>query len=386
MRVAIICDSVTSAIAGSFVSTIRFAKILSKRGNHIILISSRLPNTKKIDFFEGIKIYNLPAILIPKTDKKISIAISSSRTIKKILEEEKIEVIHTMLPTPLSIAAMKAAKKLKLGIVAHAHSQPDNLTIFLPKWMQKKVNIWGYKYINWNYNKSDVVACPSPFSERLMKSYGLKRKTEVVSNGVDTKIFKKIKVSISFLKKFKVSKKSKKILFVGRLEPEKNIGLLINAVPLINKKFENFELYVVGAGTQRAYLEKLVGDLKVKDKVKFLGRVSDRELVEAYNICDIFVLPSFVELEGMVVLESMACGKPILISNSKLSASSDFVNGNGFKFDPLSVEDFATKSLKLLTNPSLLKKMSDRSYILGKSYDINNSVDKLEKIYRSVIK
>jgi glycosyltransferase involved in cell wall biosynthesis len=80
----------------------------------------------------------------------------------------------------------------------------------------------------------------------------------------------------------------------------------------------------------------------------------------------------------------MACGKSLLISDSKASASQYFVKGNGFKFNPKSVEDFTKKSLYLLKNKKLLKSMSEKSYKLVKSYDINKSVDKLEEVYHSL--
>ena len=104
----------------------------------------------------------------------------------------------------------------------------------------------------------------------------------------------------------------------------------------------------------------------------------------AYSCGDIFVLPSLAELEGMAVLESMCCKNPLLIANSKESASVDLVDGNGFLFAPKDPKDLAKKALILLKNEKLRKKMALKSFENSKSYDILKSVDKLEAIYDSV--
>jgi len=106
----------------------------------------------------------------------------------------------------------------------------------------------------------------------------------------------------------------------------------------------------------------------------------------AYNASDIFVLPSIAELEGMAVLEAMACGKPIIIANSKESASRYFVDNNGFLFEPQNAVDLAEKILTIISNKELREKMGQRSLEISKDYDIGKSVLKLEQLYYSLLK
>jgi glycosyltransferase involved in cell wall biosynthesis len=108
--------------------------------------------------------------------------------------------------------------------------------------------------------------------------------------------------------------------------------------------------------------------------------------VHAYNASDIFVLPSLAELEGMVVLEAMACGKPMIISDAKMSASKFFVNGNGFLFETQNHEHLAEQVLKLITDADLRKKMGKVSFEKAKHYDIHKSVEMLEKVYYKALK
>jgi glycosyltransferase involved in cell wall biosynthesis len=202
----------------------------------------------------------------------------------------------------------------------------------------------------------------------------------VVSNGINLEDFGPAQVG-DFHKRFNIPNDAVKLLFVGRLYPEKSIDTLIKAVPHIIKEYPKTHLMIAGAGHLRPKLEKLVHSLNVNKYVSFLGLVSDEDKLLAYNASDIFVLPSLAELEGMVVLEAMACGKPIIISDAIGSASRFFVDGNGFLFKTQDHLDLAQQVLKLITNPELREKMGAVSFEKAKNYDIHKSVEMLEKVY-----
>jgi len=387
LRIAIVCDGVNKFVAGSSNSSIHFSELLSKRGHKVIIISSGSSKTLEINTHKRIKIYCLPGFPVPKSNKTLYFAYPNSKIVMDILKEERINIVHFMLPTPLSFSAISAANKLHLRIIGHSHTQPENWIAQVP-WVfdviKKVIVSWGYKFLIRVYSKADAIICPSEFCEKLLKSNGLKKKTYVISNGVNTSVFK-IQDSKRYAKDYSLSAETKKILFVGRLEPEKNVSLLIKSLKYVKRRFKNFEVCIVGVGSLKEHLIKLAKELYVEQKVRFIGCVPIKELVRIYNFCDIFVLPSFVELEGMVVLEAMACAKPILVADSPDSASPFLIRNNGFLFNPKSPEDLACKTIKLLKNNRLRMTFSKESYKRSKEFDINCSVLKLEKAYFDII-
>jgi glycosyltransferase involved in cell wall biosynthesis len=383
MNIAMVCDPVMYQSGGSDVSTVRFAKLLKKRGHKVIFIAARLDRTKKIDYYDTIKVHCFRSMSLPFLNTKFRIILPTVKSMKRIFVNEHIDVVHVMHPLPSAKSAIKAAKSLNLKIVTHSHARPENVFwMFIPKILRlKKLNDYFYKSVLKVYTKADATICPTKFAEKSLKQYEPKLNTAVITNGVDTKKFCKMNAT-PLKKKYKINSKDKIILFVGRLHPEKNVATIIKAMPYLLKKDKNVRLLIAGEGYLRSTFVSLAKKLNAAESITFLGNVRNDKIAEVYNIADVFVLPSIIEIEGMVVLEAMACAKPILIANSKHSAAPQFVNGNGYLFETKSPTDFANKAFNILKNPKLKNAMGKKSLALSKSYDINNSVLMLEKVYR----
>ncbi len=380
MNIAIVCVSVNLQNAGSLVSTWRFATNLAKRGHNVVLITTGKENSVKS--MESVKVIRFKAWPTLGTEGTFRMLLYiSSKKLKNIFVEENIEIVHFMLPTPLCFFATKAAKELNLPLIGHSHTQPENLLIPV-KLNIHFLNSLFYRYLIWFYSRAKVIVCPTKFAEQKMIEHGLKTKTTVISNGVELDKFKKAVVPETFYRAFELEKKEKHILFVGRIWPEKNIPTLIRALPLILESIPEAHLDIVGKKENHySSLKRLVKKLGLEKKVTFLGKVSHEDLNNAYNACTVFCLPSYVELEGMVVLEAMACGKPIIVSNSPQSASQYYVNGNGFVFNANDSNDLAEKIMRVLSNKTLQKKMVAKSLSIVKGLTMEKSISKLEELY-----
>lgn len=380
-----ICDPIGDYKAGVLMSVLRFSKLLTKRGHHVIFIGARTKENLTHDLYYDMKAYRFRSIPLPKSGGW-HLAFPTVNEVKKVLQDEQIDVVHIILPMSAALVATKAARSLGIKIVAHSHSQPENLFMGVPKALGRPLldRAWN-TYLAWIYSKAESIIYPSEMARELLENLTDKNKHSVViSNGIDTDEFKPIDVG-DFYERYDIPTDTVKLLFVGRLFPEKSVDTLIKAIPLIIARHPEAHIMIVGGGHLRPKLEALATDLKIQTHVTFLGLVSEEDKVLAYNACDIFVLPSFAELEGMVVLEAMACGKPIIISDSKMSASRYFVDGNGFLFETANHRDLAEQALRLITNVELRREMGEASLEKSKDYDIHRSVDKLEEVYRQAL-
>jgi len=385
LSIAIVNDAVTDCIAGSFISTLRFAERLSARGHNVIFIAARSVEHPVSDYHKNIRVYRFRSVLLPKTEGQIHLCFPKISELKKIFTDEKVTVVHVMIPTFSAVAALKASKSLGIPSVAHSHTQPENIFLHLPSFLPVTVlNRVFYLYLKWLYGKSDAIIFPSTFSKNRFSNFKTDaRRQEVITNGVDTTVFHPASAT-SFFEKFGLNRSQKHILYLGRLHPEKSVDTLLRAVPLILQKAPNTHFLIAGFGHLRQELERIAANLEVSKNITFCGKLSDEDVVHAYNASDIYVLPSLAELEGMTVLEAMACGKPILIANAPESAARYFVDGNGLLFEPENAADLAAKAITLLTDTELLSCSAARSLSKSHEYDIRQSVLRLEALYLSL--
>lgn len=369
-NIAYIIDPVNLS-TGAYKSTIRTMNLLPRNKYKIIVIADSSPASIQADFPKDAKVYrtrSLPLFF----DRNQWLAIPTEKELQEIFEKEKIDIVHTIMPTIASLKSIKIAKRMGKKVVSHSHTQPENFSPYIPGVLAHASRFLLYKYLAHFYKKADRVICVSKFGQDLLMNQYDASNTQVISNGVDTEKFCLNGVVPRF----------NKILYVGRLDPEKDIPTLIRAI----KVLENSDVYlnIVGKGGQENKIRRLVKNLNLENRVALLGRISENKLIKEYQSADIFVLPSAAELEGMVVLEAMACGKPIIIANSPDSASRFFVEGNGYLFQPRDYSDLAYKIKSIIENPKLQKEMSEKSRKISKKYDIRTSIKKLQEIYDSL--
>lgn len=387
LNIAMICDPIGPNKSGVVVSTLRFSKLLKNKGHHVIFIGARLKEHREHSYHDGVKAYRYRGLPVPKSGGW-RLAFPTVKELKKVFQEEKINVVHILLPMSGAVIAIKAAKALNIKIVAHSHSQPENLFMDMPKIIQPTLGkIWN-KWLAWVYNKAEIIIYPSKFGHEILHHLTEKDKPfMVVSNGVNIERYKpKDTKDISdFHDRFNIPKDTINIVYVGRLYPEKSIDTLIKAIPHIIKEHKKTHIMLAGAGHMRPKLEKLVDSLNINKHITFLGLVNDEDKILAYNAGDIFVSPSFAELEGMTVLEAMACGKPVIVPNAQMNAARFFIDDNGFLFETENYTDLADKILKIIQDTDLRKKFGENSLEKSKNYAINKSADLLEEVYYSVL-
>jgi len=211
-----------------------------------------------------------------------------------------------------------------------------------------------------------------------------------VPNGVDSEHFRPEVKSEEILSRHGLSLNNKVIIFVGGLDKAhyfKGIDYLIQAFMLVNQRMPETRLMIVGEGDLVEEYKSLAAQLQISDRIVFTGGVGHDDLPKYYNSADLGVLPSIDKSEafGIVLIEAMACAKPVVASNLAGVRSVVDEEENGYLSEPRNIDDLASKLNHLLVNDELRIQMGQngREKVMAQ-YDWRAIASKIDGIYKSL--
>jgi N-acetyl-alpha-D-glucosaminyl L-malate synthase BshA len=202
----------------------------------------------------------------------------------------------------------------------------------------------------------------------------------IIPEGISLKKFEGFSKTF-FRKKFGIKGSEKVIIFVGSLKPVKGVKYLVDAFKIVIKKNPRAKLFLIGDGPEKQDLKNIIKKNSLEKKVNFIGKIANQKVSEYLTVADIFVLPSLSEGFGIVNLEAMACGLPIIAT--RVGGVPEIVKDgeNGFLVEPKNAEQIAEKILYLLSNDEDIKCISTKNKEKVKDYSWDLIVDKLVKVY-----
>jgi glycosyltransferase involved in cell wall biosynthesis len=308
-------------------------------------------------------------------------ALDVARKVNNFLEEEDFDVVHVHFPFASSIL-VSLSKELREKMVYTAHvgeegkrfgldpSAPLALKLFSPDlYLVKRVR--------------KGVVLNEPLKEKLVKKGIPEEKLEVIPDGVNVEDFNVSEEEVERVRR-KYGLEGVVVMFAGTVTPRKGVLELMKAAELLNRKDVLF--FVGNLDLDREYARKVVEYAKCKGvNAKFTGFVPYEDLKALYSACDIFVLPSFEEGQGVVLLEAMASGKP-LIGSKVGGIPMQIKHGwNGFLVEPGNAKQLAENIRYLVENESERRKMGRNSKKLAEDeFDWEKVSEKYLKVYEEV--
>lgn len=232
--------------------------------------------------------------------------------------------------------------------------------------------------MNWfikTLEKCDVLIATNQITRERFRKFLSGKRIRVIPLGVDTRHFSPSPVP-----------KNNEILFLGRLSKTKGAEYIIRAMPQIIKQFNNSKLHIVGDGPQRLNLMKLSKDLGVSSNVIFHGYVSHDKIPIYYRMCRVVCVPSVLEAFGLVTLEVMASGRPVVAT--KTTGSREIVKDGvtGFLVPIANSDAIAEAIIRLLSDYELSSKMGSESRrIAERKYSWDVVVNQYYSVYREFL-
>ncbi len=300
-------------------------------------------------------------------------------TLKKkvdlILDGFEPDAVHSQSHIVLGRILAKSSKERGIRLIATNHLMPENILryLHLPEFLDRRIKAVMWKDTGAVLSKFDHVTTPTRRAAELLENAAGIDNVLSISCGID---------ATKFANNTKTTNKPFRVLFLGRLDWEKHVHNLLRAMAKLPKEID-FQIEIAGDGSQRKYLEDLASELKIRDRVKFLGHISEEELPLAYERATVFAMPSIAELQSIATMEAMASGRPVIAANAMALPHLVHSGDNGYLFEADDVDDFAACLLKVATaDQKELDRLSENSIHLIQSHDIKRTLAIFEGLYR----
>jgi glycosyltransferase involved in cell wall biosynthesis len=347
------------------------ARELTRRGARVSVITSRRKGEPAFEVWNEVKVYRTFTVKIYGFYQ----ALPSRSTVKNILKENDIDIIHYHYLGMLLMRTYKAAKPLKARHIYTYHMAVEHLT--QPMLMKPFHKLFFNLHVDY-CNRFDLILAPSRGLAGQIKEFGIQTPVRFLNNP--------IVIDSSGDTGTKHDHEKFIVLYAGRLGPEKNLPYLFKAFALLIQKHRESELWIAGEGPMKSRLVMMSREMAIEDSVKFLGFIKHADLPQYYTAADVFVLPSVLETQGMVVAEAMHFAKPVIVTDRIVSARELVDEGkNGFIVNADSIADLEEKLLLLSRSAELRDKMGRHSLQKSESYSPEKVVDQLEQYYFSII-
>lgn len=289
--------------------------------------------------------------------------------IQKLLRAKRYDLCHAFFGVPCGAIAYLFRKEMPYIVSLRGSDVPgfnprfSLLYVFLKPVIRK---VW---------RDAEAVIANSDGLRELAYETDPECQMDVIFNGVDTDQFRRASD--------KENKNVLRILCVSRLIRRKNIHNLLRSLPQLRARFGAiFEVWVVGEGPQEAELRGIAEQFGVADMVTFKGYVRHSSLPDIYSNSDIFVLPSMNEGMSNAVLEAMACGLPIVTTDT--GGTRELIRGNGLVIPRGDPAVIANAIGELMENPLLRTRMGERSAKLAAQFTWRAAAEGYQEIYEKI--
>ena len=299
LRVALFTECYHPIRNGIVASLDTLADALCARGHEALFVTPGMPAYRD----ERRDVIRLPSLPLPtRTAYRLTVPLLP-RTLGKL------SIVHTHSPFVTGWLGARAARQANVPLVFTYHTQLEEYTHYVP--FETRATRRAATQLTRRYaNATDAVIVPTAAMERRLRALGVRTRIEVIPSGIDVARFARGRRSDALRARLGVGAHEKMVLCVGRLGREKNLELAIEAFARLGDSAAR--LVVVGDGPHRQALERFVRLAGVATRTRFGGEFGRDALPDAYASADAFVLPSSSETQGLVLVEALAAGAPIV--------------------------------------------------------------------------
>lgn len=381
MRILVVSDVYFPRVNGVSTSIQTFNQELRKLGHDITLLA--------------------PDYGAPASDESNIVRISSRRVImdpedrmmhygKTVrlaagLKDRAFDILHIQTPFIAHYAGVKLARMLNIPVLETYHTLfEEYLFHYLPFLPRQALRYAARRFTRSQCNDVDAVVVPSKPMLDVLRRYGVTNRVEIIPTGMQMEQFKGGD-GPRFRAKHGIPPGRPTLVHVGRIAHEKNIDFLIHMLTNVRRAVPDVLLIIAGEGPALEHLRRLVDRLGLRNNVLFVGYLSRADaLLDCYRAGDVFVFASRTETQGLVLLEAMSLGTPV-VSTAVMGTKDILEPGKGALVAEDNLPDFSDKVVKLLNNSELRNQLGEEAKQYAATWSAPALAEKMQELYLDLV-
>ncbi len=382
MKILYVSDVYFPRINGVSTSIRDFRKALTAQGHEIHLIAPEYGLGESPQ--QGI--YRVPSRVVVVDPEDRMMRLKALRDLDTALKRERYDLVHIQTPFVAHHTGARLAKQvLNIPLIATFHTHfEEYLSHYVPVAPKSLLRLLVRQFTRRQARALDALVVPSTAIQRLLSGYGVTTPTHIIPTGIDLRRFqggdgRRLRAKLG------IPAQAPVMLFVGRLAHEKNIDFLIRMLKQVRRTVPKAQFVIAGEGPAIDSLRRTVVELRLWDAVHIVGNILDREgLLDCYRAADCFVFASRTETQGLVLLEAMALGVPVVAA--AILGTRDILNPQRGAIVPeLNEEAFSSAVCRVLTQDTLRARLSREGVqYVRDEWSIETTASRMGDLYAQV--
>lgn len=372
---------------GQAIFTVNLAEGLARQGHQVTAVFPSEEGRPYSRELNGVQMEGMRSLQLTFIHPDSYLPVISPRALRRIFDEVRPEIVHIQDHYPLCRAVLREARRRGISLMGTNHFMPENLAPYVPL-LSKAKPVFNWILWRWMldvYNRMEIVAAQSHAAAELVRAQGLRPPVFPVSCGIDLGRFHPDPSvdRTACRAKYGIDPKRIIFLFVGRVDREKRVDVLLRAMARIRR--DDVQLVVAGRGAASSEYQALAKSLHLGERVRFTGFIPNEDLPVLLNSVEFFSMPSEAELLSIASLEAMACARPVLLADAVALSELVTQGENGYLFKPGNPDD-AAHYIELMANECQRREsMGLASLERAKVHSLENTVRRYEDLYQQAI-
>jgi 1,2-diacylglycerol 3-alpha-glucosyltransferase len=376
-HIALFTNTYYPVISGVVRSVSAFRQTLTELGHNVFIFAQHASDYEDTEPF----IFRYPAIDLPMTHS-FPLTIPISLFVDRLLPALKLDVIHSHHPFLLGQAAVSKANELNLPLVFTFHTRYREYSHYISlsqEFVKKAIDRWLGDYME---NCQHIVVPSDSIKNMLANEYGITERVTTIPTGIKLAPFQTAEGKS--IRQEHGWGQDRVLISVGRLSKEKNWETLLLAVEQVMKKIDNVRLVIIGEGEENKALKRYARDLGIAHRVEFVGSIPFTDIPRYLKAADLFCFASVTETQGLVTMEAMAAGLPVVAVNA--TGTRDVIEHNQEGLLTYNDSGALAQAIERVINDEVLRqRFKQAAAKKARFFDMATQAKKLIAVYQQAV-